>query len=90
MVDEFQDTNALQLELIEALGVPDVFLVGDALQSIYGFRHASVEVFEAERARREQAGEAAALTANFRSRRRSWSSSTRRSRAPTGASAGTR
>ncbi len=69
MVDEFQDTNALQVSLIEALGIADVFMVGDALQSIYGFRHADVGVFTQERGRRDEAGEAGSLTANFRSSR---------------------
>src|SRR6185437_1543706 len=50
IVDEFQDTNALQCELIDliAAGPPkDVFFVGDEFQSIYGFRHADVSVFRA-------------------------------------------
>jgi len=47
MVDEFQDTNGLQLDLIEALRGPDTTLmtVGDELQSIYRFRHANVRIF---------------------------------------------
>jgi ATP-dependent exoDNAse (exonuclease V) beta subunit len=45
-----------------------VFLVGDELQSIYGFRHADVEVFRARRAELDAQGCAAALTMNFRSR----------------------
>ncbi|TMJ98127.1 MAG: ATP-dependent helicase, partial [Actinobacteria bacterium] len=35
LVDEFQDTNRLQCELIDLLGVEDVFFVGDEFQSIY-------------------------------------------------------
>ena len=50
MVDEFQDTNPLQLELLGALDRDDLFLVGDELQSIYGFRHADVDVFRRLRA----------------------------------------
>ena len=68
MVDEFQDTNALQCELIDLLaaGPPkDVFFVGDEFQSIYGFRHADVAVF---RARREAAAQRLPLTENYRSR----------------------
>ncbi len=68
MIDEFQDTNELQVSLIATLGIADIFMVGDALQSIYGFRHADVGVFERERSLREAAGEAGSLTANFRSR----------------------
>ena len=47
MVDELQDTNAVQLGLIEAIGDGRLFTVGDAQQAIYGFRHAEVELFEA-------------------------------------------
>ena len=68
MVDEFQDTNRLQCELIDLVAHPDhteVFTVGDEFQSIYGFRHADLEVF---RARREQAENLLALTRNYRSR----------------------
>jgi len=70
MVDEFQDTNRLQCELIDLLsegpGGRERFFVGDEFQSIYGFRHADVEVF---RERREQAGDGVLpLTMNYRSR----------------------
>jgi ATP-dependent helicase/nuclease subunit A len=69
MVDEFQDTNRLQCELIDLLaagpGEPELFFVGDEFQSIYGFRHADVEVF---RGRREQEGGGLALVQNYRSR----------------------
>ncbi|HWH94255.1 MAG TPA: UvrD-helicase domain-containing protein [Baekduia sp.] len=67
MVDEFQDTNATQLDLLELLGA-DRFVVGDELQSIYGFRHADVRIFRAQRAALAQVGAAAELAANFRSR----------------------
>ena len=72
MVDEFQDTNALQLRLIEQLRGPDtrLFLVGDEFQSIYGFRHADVEVYRGQHRRfaegDEPNGEALPLTGNFR------------------------
>ena len=68
MVDEFQDTNRLQCELIDLVAHPDlteVFTVGDEFQSIYGFRHADLEVF---RERRAQASTLLALTRNYRSR----------------------
>jgi ATP-dependent exoDNAse (exonuclease V) beta subunit len=68
MVDEFQDTNRLQCELIDLAAHPElteVFTVGDEFQSIYGFRHADVEVF---RERRAQASNLLALTRNYRSR----------------------
>ncbi len=72
MVDEFQDTNGLQLRLIEQLRGPDtrLFLVGDEFQSIYGFRHADVEVYRHQHHRfaegEEPIGEALPLTGNFR------------------------
>jgi len=49
MVDEFQDTDALQLALIECVGAPDLATVGDARQSIYSFRGADVEVYRQHR-----------------------------------------
>jgi ATP-dependent exoDNAse (exonuclease V) beta subunit len=45
MVDEFQDTNRLQLDVLERLERDNLFAVGDELQSIYGFRHADVTIF---------------------------------------------
>jgi ATP-dependent helicase/nuclease subunit A len=67
MVDEFQDTNRLQCELVDLLTGPDTerFFVGDEFQSIYGFRHADVQVF---RERREGAETLLPLTRNYRSR----------------------
>jgi len=70
MVDEFQDTNRLQCELIDlltdGLGECERFFVGDEFQSIYGFRHADVQVF---RERRSAAGNGVLpLTMNYRSR----------------------
>ena len=46
LVDEFQDTNRIQLELIRLLAADDfgnVSAVGDAKQSIYGWRDAEIE-----------------------------------------------
>ncbi|MGZ5412755.1 MAG: UvrD-helicase domain-containing protein [Solirubrobacterales bacterium] len=74
LVDEFQDTNALQLALVEALRGTHttLFLVGDEFQSIYGFRHADVDVYRREHARfaegAEPNGVALPLTGNFRAR----------------------
>ena len=69
MVDEQQDTNRVQLELIEAIARQNLFTVGDAQQSIYRFRHADVALFEAPRASGSGplAG-ALTLATNFRSR----------------------
>ncbi len=72
MVDEFQDTNRVQLALIDCLRGPEtrLFCVGDEYQSIYRFRHADLEVFR--RRRREAADdpntEEIPLRGNFRSR----------------------
>jgi ATP-dependent exoDNAse (exonuclease V) beta subunit len=68
MVDEFQDSNPRQVELFGLVAASNLFTVGDELQSIYGFRHADVEVFRARRAELDSAGRTARLTANFRSR----------------------
>jgi ATP-dependent helicase/nuclease subunit A len=68
MVDELQDTNRVQLELIESIARGNLFTVGDAQQSIYGFRHADVELFEQRGQRLAAAGGRATLRTNFRSR----------------------
>jgi ATP-dependent helicase/nuclease subunit A len=67
LVDEFQDTNRLQTEIVDLLRTPEteLFFVGDEFQSIYGFRHAEVQVF---RERREAAAQPLSLTLNYRSR----------------------
>ncbi len=72
LVDEFQDTNRLQLRLIEALRGPraELVVVGDELQSIYGFRHADLDVFRRRREEidRRADAELMRLSGNFRSR----------------------
>ncbi len=81
MVDEFQDTNALQMRLLELLHVPKnfkdtnvsrnfLFVVGDVQQSIYAFRSADPSLFRGleRRYREEGAGTHVQLAANFRSR----------------------
>lgn len=75
LVDEFQDTSSLQFELLGLLTREwqgqdkTLFVVGDAMQSIYAFRNARVGLFMA--ARRYGIGEVAlrelALRSNFRS-----------------------
>ena len=56
LVDEFQDTSRAQYDLLALLAggretdtMGTLFLVGDPMQSIYGFRQAEVELFEVTR-----------------------------------------
>ena len=74
LVDEFQDTSPIQVELVRMLAGPETstFTVGDAAQSIYGFRGADLASFR--RVRDELAAGAGprptamlGLTGSFRS-----------------------
>ena len=76
LLDEFQDTSAIQLELVRQLTVGwqrgdgrTVFCVGDPMQSIYGFRQAEVRAFLdlAEDGLGELRFEVERLSSNFRS-----------------------
>jgi ATP-dependent helicase/nuclease subunit A len=76
LVDEFQDTDAVQCELVALLGLPEaeggrspgLFLVGDPKQSIYGWRSADLAAYDAFKARVLGAGgEVQLLHVNFRS-----------------------
>ena len=73
-VDEYQDINAAQDAILRALSHDGAranrFLVGDIKQSIYRFRQAAPEIFQAYAARcrsGEETGEMIALSDNFRS-----------------------
>ncbi len=82
-VDEFQDTDPLQVEILMLLAAEDpsetdwrrtrpvpgkLFLVGDPKQSIYRFRRAEVSIYEdAKRQLREAGAEVLQLTTSFRS-----------------------
>src|SRR5919197_539789 len=68
MVDEFQDTNPLQNDLLALLERDNLFRVGDENQSIYGFRHADVDVFREHHRAAEEAGRAVSVSVNFRGR----------------------
>ena len=76
LLDEFQDTDPIQLEIAERLtAMPDrpgtpprpgrLFVVGDAKQSIYRFRRADISVYLA--AAELLGAEREVLSANFRS-----------------------
>src|SRR5581483_5828206 len=58
----------VQMELIRQVSSRNLFMVGDPQQSIYGFRHADVELFEALGERLSAVGARARLQTNFRSR----------------------
>ena len=42
LVDEFQDVNAMQIELLDLLNPPNLFCVGDPRQSIFGWRGSDI------------------------------------------------
>jgi ATP-dependent helicase/nuclease subunit A len=68
MVDEFQDTNFLQMQIVDLVAGGNVFLVGDYKQSIYRFRGAEVEVFaQSEKSIGAKGGKVISLKTNFRS-----------------------
>lgn len=73
MVDEFQDTDPIQMEIITQIadaGASRLFLVGDPKQSIYRFRGADVETYASVREKwRQGSGEVLAITQNFRSQK---------------------
>ena len=69
LVDEYQDTNLLQAEILNALK-PDgqgMTVVGDDAQSIYSFRAAEVENILGFPAQYSPAGHVVTLTQNYRS-----------------------
>ena len=75
MVDEYQDTNFVQENILNAIlkggGDVNIFMVGDVKQSIYGFRQARPALFMKKYSDygNEVGGKRVLLSANFRSRR---------------------
>lgn len=45
LVDEFQDVGNLEFDFISSLNADNYFLVGDYLQSLYGFKGGNVNIF---------------------------------------------
>lgn len=76
LLDEFQDTNTLQMRIVELLHKENqtacnvLFVVGDVLQSIYGFRNAEPQLFlhVVQQLKKADQGHHIALADNFRSR----------------------
>ena len=78
LVDEFQDTNPIQAAIVQMVcresaetGRPNLFVVGDVKQSIYGFRMTDPSLFLKRQeliAGGRIAGRSVALQENFRSR----------------------
>lgn len=65
-IDEYQDVNALQDKIFEAVSRPDNrFMVGDIKQSIYGFRSARPEIFASMKAAFPPLSEADGSTASI-------------------------
>ena len=70
LVDEFQDTDAVQTEIVLLLdeGTPGkLFIVGDPKQSIYRFRGADIELYAATRTKLTKRGQVLEFSQNFRS-----------------------
>jgi len=68
LVDEYQDTNALQGTLIDAMNPPSLFCVGDYDQSIYAFNGADIGIIGSFSTKFPKA-QVHTLTKNYRSSR---------------------
>ncbi|MCQ2772059.1 MAG: UvrD-helicase domain-containing protein, partial [Bacilli bacterium] len=71
MVDEYQDTNQMQEDFIQAIASDNVFAVGDIKQSIYRFRNAEPSIFRDKFNKYDKGdgGTLIRLQDNFRSRK---------------------
>lgn len=67
-VDEFQDTNPVQMQILDKLG-STIMAVGDIKQSIYGFRGSTPQIFQdmMQKYLSGEGGVACKLNCNFRS-----------------------
>ena len=68
LVDEYQDTNALQGTLIDAMKPPSLFCVGDYDQSIYAFNGADISIIGSF-TKKFPSAKVHTLTKNYRSSR---------------------
>lgn len=69
LIDEFQDTDAIQWEIFKGMKPTTIFIVGDYQQAIYGFRGGEISVFErAEKEIIAAGGRVIILDDNYRSR----------------------
>jgi len=78
LIDEFQDTDPIQIELACLIAFPDgldapsaeperLFFVGDPKQSIYRFRRADIALYmQAQQRLGQELGSVVSLTTNFR------------------------
>ncbi|MBT7101948.1 UvrD-helicase domain-containing protein [archaeon] len=66
LVDEYQDVNAMQIELLDLLAAPNLFVVGDPRQSIFGWRGSDIKyILDFEKGRDNV--EVVHMTKNYRS-----------------------
>jgi superfamily I DNA/RNA helicase len=66
LVDEYQDVNAMQIELLDLLKAPNLFVVGDPRQSIFGWRGSDIKyILDFEKGRENV--EVVHMTKNYRS-----------------------
>ncbi len=66
LVDEYQDVNAMQVELLDLLNPENLFAVGDPRQSIFGWRGSNIKhILDFEKKFKDS--EVITLTKNYRS-----------------------
>ena len=72
MVDEFQDTSPIQKRILWKIAPRsnELFIIGDAKQSIYRFRGADVSVFHDAREEFRKEGHEVGMDACFRTHKR--------------------